>query len=176
MRKIGFIVYLVLLLSVSVTVVVAEASQDETPRDNNLLFQAAQESIADVERAIVAKKSAQEESDYKQQVKYLQELKLQERRNLEAKERFGKWGPVLVQAAEMYGQDPGYMYSVMMCESKGDPYADNGINKGLFQFHPSTFAGTPYGGASIYDGESQIYAAAWMWSQGRIGEWTCAYA
>jgi len=96
-----------------------------------------------------------------------------ERRRQEAVDRFGQWGPELVEAAEAYGQDPAELYRVMYCESKGDPYADNGVNKGLFQFHPGTFAGTPYGSASIYDGRSQIFAAAWMWSQGRQGEWTC---
>jgi soluble lytic murein transglycosylase-like protein len=99
--------------------------------------------------------------------------KEEERRRLEATEQFGQWGPELVAAAEAYGQDATELYRVMQCESKGDPNADNGVNKGLFQFHPGTFAGTPYGSASIYDGPSQIFAAAWMWSQGRQGEWGC---
>lgn len=101
------------------------------------------------------------------------EQKEQERRRQEAIDRFGQWGPELVDAAAAYGQDAAELYRVMQCESKGDPYADNGVNKGLFQFHPGTFAGTPYGSASIYDGPAQIHAAAWMWSQGRQGEWTC---
>jgi soluble lytic murein transglycosylase-like protein len=96
-----------------------------------------------------------------------------DRQRQEAIDRFGQWGPDLLEAAAEYGQDASELYRVMSCESKGDPYADNGVNKGLFQFHPGTFAGTPYGSASIYDGRSQIFAAAWMWSQGRQGEWTC---
>lgn len=105
-------------------------------------------------------------------------LKEEERKRQEAEQKrvdainqFGPWGPDLVGAAETYGQSPTDLYAVMFCESKGDEYADNGIDLGLFQFHPNTFAGTPYGGASIYDGHAQIYAAAWMWSQGRRNEW-----
>lgn len=101
------------------------------------------------------------------------EQKELERRRQGAIDRFGPWGPDLEEAAAAYGQDAAEMYRVMQCESKGDPYADNGVNKGLFQFHPGTFANTPYGSASIYDGRSQIFATAWMWSQGRQGEWGC---
>lgn len=103
-----------------------------------------------------------------------QKERQEEQRRQEAGRRFGQWGPDLVEAAGLYGQDPGELYRVMSCESGGDPYADNGVNKGLFQFHPGTFAGTPYGSASIFDGRAQIMAAAWMWSQGRKGEWGCA--
>ena len=96
-----------------------------------------------------------------------------DRRRQEAIQRLGQWGPELEEAAVAYGQDASELYRVMQCESRGDPYADNGVNKGLFQFHPGTFANTPYGSASIYDGRAQILAAAWMWSQGRQGEWGC---
>lgn len=97
----------------------------------------------------------------------------EERKNAEATERFGNWGPDLIRAAEMYGQSPEDLYRVMICESRGDQYADNGICKGLFQFDPRTWANTPFGGFSIFDGQAQVYAAAWMFSQGRKGEWTC---
>lgn len=97
----------------------------------------------------------------------------QERQDREATERFGFWGPDLVRAAAQYGQDPAELYRVMLCESGGDQYADNGVCKGLFQFNPGTWAGTPYGGSDIFDGHAQIWAAAWMWSQGRQYEWTC---
>jgi len=90
-----------------------------------------------------------------------------------AVERYGQWGPDLLAAAAYYGQDPGELYRVMMCESRGDPYADNGICKGLFQFHPDTWAGTPYGGSDIFDGHAQVKAAAWMFGQGRANEWSC---
>lgn len=94
-------------------------------------------------------------------------------RDADAVSRFGAWGSWLVEAGATYGQDPAELYRVMMCESTGNPMADNGTHKGLFQFHPGTWAGTPYGGADIHDGPSQIMAAAWMWSQGRQNEWTC---
>lgn len=100
-------------------------------------------------------------------------LKEQEKRDRESVESFGEWGPYLVRSAEKYGQDPAELYRVMTCESKGDANADNGVCKGLFQFDPSTWAGTPFASASIFDGPAQIDAAAWMFSQGRKGEWTC---
>lgn len=88
------------------------------------------------------------------------------------------WWPVFVDAANMYGQNPYDLWRVALCEScngcdQPDPSADNGTCKGMFQFHPLTWASTPYADRSIWDGEAQIYAAAWMWSQGRRGEWTC---
>lgn len=97
----------------------------------------------------------------------------QARKNQLATEQFGEWGPYLVEAAEAYGQDPAALYRVMICESTGDSNADNGVCKGLFQFNPGTWAGTPFGDQDIFDGQAQIKAAAWMWSQGRKGEWTC---
>jgi len=72
-----------------------------------------------------------------------------------------------------YGQPPEAGIRVMYCESSGDPYADNGICKGLFQFHPGTWASTPEASSSMWDGYAQIRAAAWMWSVGRRGEWAC---
>jgi len=97
----------------------------------------------------------------------------QERQDREAIERFGEWGPDLVRAAAEYGQDPAVLYRVMICESRGDQFADNGICKGLFQFNPGTWAGTPFGGQDIFDGKAQIKGAAWMFAQGRQNEWTC---
>lgn len=46
--------------------------------------------------------------------------------------------------------------------------------EGLFQFMPSTFANTPPGqaGGSIWDPVANSQAAAWMYSQGRQGEWS----
>lgn len=85
----------------------------------------------------------------------------------------GQWWPIIQQAAAQYAQDPAALYRVMMCESTGDPNADNGVCKGLFQFNPGTWRTTPYGHQSIWDGRAQIFAAAWMWSVGRKSEWTC---
>ena len=82
------------------------------------------------------------------------------------------WGDI-VQAAARYGQSPQAMYRVMICESTGNARADNGVCKGLFQFNPGTWASTPYGSQSIWDGHAQAFATAWMWSRGRRDEWTC---
>ncbi len=45
---------------------------------------------------------------------------------------------------------------------------------GAFQFMRSTFAGTPQGRAGLdwHRVDVQAHAAAWMWSEGRIREWT----
>ncbi len=106
-----------------------------------------------------------------------EEERLERRRQLVAS--LGPWGEDLVTAAETYGQDPWELHRVMLCESKGDARAQNDEPvagehaTGLFQFLPSTWAGTPYAGQSIYDGHAQVMAAAWMWSQGRQEEWAC---
>lgn len=62
------------------------------------------------------------------------------------------------------------------CESSYNPNAYNPSGaSGLFQFMPSTFAGTPQGkaGDSIWDPVASAEAAAWMYSQGRQAEWEC---
>ncbi len=110
---------------------------------------------------------------YSAEVSQVRSRQQQQRENQEALAEYGRWGPDLMEAAHKYGQDPASLYRVMICESKGDPSADNGVCKGLFQFNPATWAGTPYGSQSIFDGHAQIMAAAWMFSQGRKSEWTC---
>jgi soluble lytic murein transglycosylase-like protein len=65
---------------------------------------------------------------------------------------------------------------IAKCESGYNPRAVNPSGAtGLFQFMPSTFANTPPGkaGGSIWDPTAQSQAAAWMYSQGRQGEWQC---
>lgn len=65
---------------------------------------------------------------------------------------------------------------IAKCESGYNPYAQNPSGaEGLFQFMPSTFANTPPGraGGSIWDPTANAQAAAWMYSQGRQGEWEC---
>jgi hypothetical protein len=84
---------------------------------------------------------------------------------------YRKW---LKAAASKYGvsNQTYQLYRVMMGESGGNPYAHNASGaSGLFQFIPSTWRSTPYGGCSIWDAKSQCYAAAWMFSQGRQREW-----
>jgi soluble lytic murein transglycosylase-like protein len=157
------------LLVVSPVVFVAQAATGETDEEIRTSPDTAEEVNTDQLLDSYLKVNVAQEQAY---LATVQEKEM-ERRRQEAIASYGQWGPELVEAAAVYGQNAAELYRVMQCESKGDPYADNGVNKGLFQFHPGTFAGTPYGDASIYDGPSQIFAAAWMWSQGRQGEWGC---
>ena len=82
---------------------------------------------------------------------------------------------IIQQAAAAYGQNPDDIVRVARCESNLNPRAvdPTGSYHGLFQFVPSTFAGTPYGGQDIYDPWANAHAAAWMWSEGRKFEWVC---
>lgn len=156
------------------SVVISEAWGEEAATPADRLFETERADVAGVAASIEQRRQSQAEARYIAETERLDRENKKREHDRQAAESYGQWGPYLVDAAEMYGQDAGALYRVMMCESKGDPNADNGVNKGLFQFHPGTFANTPYGGGSIYDGQSQIYAAAWMWSQGRKGEWGCA--
>lgn len=82
---------------------------------------------------------------------------------------------VIHQAAAAYGQNPDDMVRVARCESNLNPRAvdPSGSYHGLFQFVPSTFATTPYGGQDIYDPWANAHAAAWMWSEGKKSAWVC---
>lgn len=173
MRYVAMVVTVGLLV-VGVGVYTAQAAEGKAARDGRLIELPGRESAISasfplwqnkVEQARIAYVALQEQERLKQE---------QERKRAEAVASFGEWGPYLVEAAEQYGQDPAALYRTMICESGGDSNADNGVCKGLFQFNPGTWSGTPFGGQSIYDGPAQIKAAAWMWSQGRKGEWTCS--
>jgi hypothetical protein len=78
-------------------------------------------------------------------------------------------------AALTYGADEGWMLRVSYCESTWNRFAVNGSSgsSGLFQFIFSTWRTTPYGERSIWSVRWQSLAAAWMWKQGRSGEWVC---
>jgi hypothetical protein len=81
------------------------------------------------------------------------------------------------------------LYRRASCESTGEspasPPSNSTLNvyarnngssdspMGLFQFKPSTFRSTPYGGYDIYNGYVNALAAAWMVTVGRSGEWAC---
>jgi soluble lytic murein transglycosylase-like protein len=67
------------------------------------------------------------------------------------------------------------MLRVARCESNLDPSAYNPRSgaSGLFQFLPGTWRTTPFAGNSIFDPWASANAAAWMWSVGRRGEWSC---
>lgn len=172
MRYVSMVVAIGLLV-VGVTAYAAQAAQKEAPIDSHLLFRTERASVSELKASAVKGQLAQETAVNAARVQQIQYQQQQEKKNQDALATFGQWGPFLVEAAEKYGQDPASLYRVMICESRGDPNADNGVCKGLFQFNPNTWAGTPYGGESIYDGQAQIMAAAWMFSQGRKGEWTC---
>jgi hypothetical protein len=77
-------------------------------------------------------------------------------------------------AALTYGADEGWMLAVMYCESTGNRYAHNASGaESWFQFLPSTWETTPYGGRDITSAKWQSLAAAWMDVVGRSGEWVC---
>ncbi|MBA3449581.1 MAG: transglycosylase SLT domain-containing protein [Chloroflexia bacterium] len=82
---------------------------------------------------------------------------------------------IIYEAADNYGQSREDMLRVARCESGLNPGAvgGGGAYHGLFQFVPSTFAGTPYGQYDIFDAWANANAAGWMWSEGRKNEWVC---
>jgi transglycosylase-like protein with SLT domain/SH3 domain-containing protein len=81
---------------------------------------------------------------------------------------------IITDAANQYGQSPDAMIRVARCESGLNPNdVGGGQYYGLFQFVPSTFAKTPYGDQNIFDPSANAGAAAWMWSQGNKGAWSC---
>jgi hypothetical protein len=82
---------------------------------------------------------------------------------------------IIKEAARRHDQPAADMVRVGRCESNLDPRALNpsGPYHGLFQFLRSTWASTPYAERDIYDPVANASAAAWMWQQGRRGEWAC---
>ncbi len=82
---------------------------------------------------------------------------------------------IIRDAAREFGQPVADMIRVGRCESNLDPRAVNpqGPWLGLFQFHRSTWASTPFADRDIFDPVANANAAAWMWQQGRRNEWTC---
>jgi uncharacterized protein YraI len=82
---------------------------------------------------------------------------------------------IITEAANKYGQNPEAMLAVARCESGLNPNAYNARSgaSGLFQFLPGTWRTTPFADHSIFDAWASANAAAWMWSEGRRGEWYC---
>ncbi len=82
---------------------------------------------------------------------------------------------IIYAAADRYGQPREDMLRVAMCESSLNPNNVNASSgaSGLFQFMPSTWRTTPYADQNIFDATANANAAAWMWSVGRRGEWSC---
>ena len=82
---------------------------------------------------------------------------------------------IIRDAARAFGQPEEDLLRVGRCESNLDPRAVNpqGPWLGLFQFHRTTWASTPFAERDIFDPVANANAAAWMWQQGRRNEWTC---
>jgi len=82
---------------------------------------------------------------------------------------------IIREAARAFGQPEEDLLRVGRCESGLDPNAVNpdGPYFGLFQFLRSTWASTPFADRDIFDPVANAHAAAWMWQQGRRGEWAC---
>jgi hypothetical protein len=64
---------------------------------------------------------------------------------------------------------------VAMCESSYNPYAVNRSSgaSGLFQFLPSTWAGSPYHNQSVFDPVANAQAAAWLYQRYGPSQWQC---
>lgn len=81
---------------------------------------------------------------------------------------------IIYEAAGEYGQSGDMMLTVARCESTLDEHVVSVRGElGLFQFHPGTWAQTPWAYADPFNPYNNAYAAAWMWSQGRQREWVC---
>ena len=84
---------------------------------------------------------------------------------------------VIREKCAQFGCNANQVIRVMYCESRGNPYATNGIFKGLFQHHAgywihrSALYGLP--GADIFDPYSQIHVTTQMFAQGLAYHWSC---
>jgi soluble lytic murein transglycosylase-like protein len=81
-------------------------------------------------------------------------------------------------AAAKWGADPAQLLRVAWCESRYNPSAYNASGaSGLFQFMPRTWAANSvragYSGASVWDPVASANTAAFMFSIGQAGQWTC---
>jgi soluble lytic murein transglycosylase-like protein len=64
---------------------------------------------------------------------------------------------------------------IAKCESNYNPYAVNRSSgaAGLFQFLPSTWAGSPYHAQSPFDPVANARAAAWLYQRSGPSQWEC---
>jgi hypothetical protein len=89
-------------------------------------------------------------------------------------EQYHAW---MAEARALYPYDESLdsMWSVMLCESEGNPDLAAGDYHGLFQYSADTWAGewNPYRESSIYDPHAQIFATAKAWHDGKQGWWGC---
>jgi peptidoglycan hydrolase CwlO-like protein len=65
--------------------------------------------------------------------------------------------------------------AIARCESNYNPYAVNRSSgaSGLFQFLPSTWAGSPYASQSVFDPVANAKAAEWLYNRSGAGQWQC---
>lgn len=85
---------------------------------------------------------------------------------------------IIESAASRFGVSYGWLLRVANCESHLNPMARNPSGaSGLFQFMPQTFAHyaaiAGHSGASIWDARAQADTAAYMFSIGQSGQWSC---
>jgi MYXO-CTERM domain-containing protein len=72
--------------------------------------------------------------------------------------------------------------NIMQCESGGNPNAYNAGSgaSGLFQhlakYWPPRATAAGFPGASVFDGEANIAASAWLLYQAGPGQWSCKYS
>ena len=87
----------------------------------------------------------------------------------------GSISQIIQQAFAPLGQAAvGWAERVAMCESGDNPYARNPDGaSGLFQFMPSTWAGTPYASSSVFDPVANARAAAWLYARRGASAWSC---
>jgi len=123
----------------------------------------ADEVAAAQKRATKAKKLARR---WTSRVRLL-EQKLRTLRQIAGWNRRGKWKPLIAIACKKYGISATGLHRMMMLESGGRRTV-GGMYKGLFQYYPSTWAGSwnPWRHESIYNGWAQIRATAYALSRG----------
>lgn len=66
---------------------------------------------------------------------------------------------------------------IAFCESTYNPYSVNRSSgaSGLFQFMPTTWAGTPWASQSPFDPLANAQAAAWLYQKYGPRQWDCSY-
>jgi len=85
-------------------------------------------------------------------------------------------------AAIAYGQSASHLKACALSEGYGESRRRDRHNRvtnlegsgatSSFQFMRSTFLSTPYADEDWHRQDVQAHAAAWMWANGRRGEWT----
>ena len=100
---------------------------------------------------------------------------LSRKRSLEGALRFNsETSTAIGLACTVYGHC-AELWRKAQCESRFNRYARNPSSgaSGLFQFLPSTWRSTPFGGYSVFDPYANALGAGWMHRAGRGSEWVC---